>query len=321
QTYLRISGIGLFPALWVMVLRSYLSALEHLRVVLVVSVLVLIINAIVSYGLIFGRLGLPEWGLVGAAVAAVIVQGLSLIGFVAYIQMRLADQNMFVRFWRADPDAMWSVARLAVPISVTALAESGLFAASAFMMGALGKIELGSHALVLQFAALTFMIHLGLSQAATVLAGREFARRDRSALALTGATSMAVSAMISMVVIGVFLTLPDLLIGSVVDKADPDAAAIVTLGVWLMVMAAAFQFVDGAQVMALGILRGMQDTKGPMWIASIAYWVIGMPVGYYLAFETPLRETGVWLGLVVGLALTAVLLWWRFIDAIRKMPS
>lgn len=319
QTYLRLAGLGLFPALWVAVLRSYLSAIEHTGVILAVSIGVLILNAVLSYILIFGAFGAPELGLVGAGIAALLVQVVTFVGFVIYIQAVLADQNMFVRFWRADPGAIVDVTRLGVPISITALAESGLFAASAFMMGAIGKLSLASHALVLQFAALTFMIHLGLSQASTVRAGRAHARDDRAALKLTAQASMGVSALVAVIITVLFLTMPQILIGAVIDWSDPDAQAILTLGIMLLMMAAAFQFVDAAQVMALAILRGMQDTKGPMWIATVSYWVVGLPIGYYLAFHTGLREIGVWSGMVVGLALTAILLWWRFLGALRKM--
>ena len=120
QDYLRIAGFGLWPALWGLVLRSYLSALEHTGVVLWIAVAVLIINAFVNYGLIFGHFGLPELGLRGAAIASVIAMTLSLVGFVVYIQIYFPEQKMFSRFWRFDQVATYAVAKLAVPISATA---------------------------------------------------------------------------------------------------------------------------------------------------------------------------------------------------------
>lgn len=318
QTYLRIAGFGLWPVLLAMVLRSYLSALEHTGVVLWVSVGVLVVNALVNYALIFGSWGAPELGLRGAAIASLCVAVLSLVGFAGYIQYHFASQTLFARIWRADVGAIVSVTKLAFPISVTGLAESGLFAVSAFMMGMLGVLEIATHGIVLQLAALTFMIHMGFAQAATVRVGQAHSRGDTAALRMTAGTAMGLSTCVSVVAIALFLTQPDHLIGAFTDAGDPLTPAIMALGAWLLVMAAAFQYVDGAQVVALSVLRGMHDTTRPMILAGLSYWVIAMPIGWYLAFYTPLRETGVWLGLVIGLSFAAVLLWGRFIRLTRR---
>ncbi|MGB1235645.1 MAG: MATE family efflux transporter, partial [Planktomarina sp.] len=312
QTYLRIAGWGMWPTLMVLVLRSYLSALEHTAVVLWISLAVLAVNAAVNYVLIFGYFGAPELGLKGAAIASLAVAICSMIGFVAYIQYHFANHDLFARFWRVDMDAIRQVIALAIPIAATALAESGLFAASALMMGAMGTIEIASHGIVLQWAALTFMIHMGLSQAATVRAGQAFAHKDTDELRKVGIASMGMSAFISAVVICIFIAIPTTLIGAFLDQTDPLAPQILTLGTSLILIAAAFQFVDGAQVMALGLLRGLQDTKVPMVIATISYWLIGLPIGYILGFHTALGAQGIWCGLVSGLALTAILLWIRY---------
>ena len=318
QTYLRICGVGIFPSLWALVLRSHLSALEHTGVVLAVAVTVLIFNALLSIVLIFGYFGFPELGLVGAGIAALVVQFLTFFGFVAYLQIYLPEQALFVRIWRADWAIIQKVTRLALPISGTALAESGLFAASMFMMGALGVIEAGAHNVVLQLAALTFMVHLGLSNAATVRVGQAYARNDRAALHRTALTGMGLSSMIAVAVIAVFLLAPDALVTVFLNKKIENGTAVAQLAVWLLVLAAAFQFVDAAQVMALSVLRGMQDTKVPMICATISYWIIGLPIGYVLGFQLGWRETGIWMGLIFGLALTAVLLWARYIHMIRR---
>jgi MATE family multidrug resistance protein len=312
QAYLRIAGFGLWPALWGLVLRSYLSALEHAGIVLWVSVFVLAANALINYGLIFGNWGLPELGLQGAAIASVISQILALLGFVIYIQRRFPEQQMFARFWRFDGSAALAVTRLAVPISATALAESGLFAASAFMMGWLGHLELAAHGIVLQLAALSFMVHMGLSQAGTVRAGKAFARNDWPSVRRTAWVTMGLSSVVAIVAIFLFLMSPQVLIRAFLDPQDPLAADILRIGTILLMLAALFQFVDAAQVVALSLLRGLQDTKVPMWIAAISYWLIGLPISYVLGFWLGFQEAGIWMGLVVGLGSAALLLWWRF---------
>ena len=312
QDYLRIAGFGLWPALWGLVLRSYLSALEHAGIVLWVSLFVLMANALINYALIFGNWGLPELGLQGAAIASVMAQTLALLGFVVYIQFYFPEQQMFARFWRFDGSAALAVTRLAVPISATALAESGLFAASAFMMGWLGHLELAAHGIVLQLVALSFMVHMGLSQAGTVRAGKAFARQDRPSVRRTACVTMGLSSVAAIVAIFFFLTTPQLLISAFLDPKDPLTAEILRIGTLLLILAALFQFVDAAQVVALSLLRGLQDTKVPMWIAAISYWLIGLPISYVLGFWLGFQEAGIWMGLVVGLGSAALLLWWRF---------
>ena len=318
QDYLRIAGFGLRPAIWGLVLRSYLSALEHTGIVLWLAVGVLIINAFVNYALIFGYWGLPELGLQGAAIGSVIAMSLSLVGFVIYIQIYFEEQKMFARFWRFDRMATSAVARLAIPISATAFAESGLFAASAFMMGWLGKLELAAHGIVLQLAAMSFMVHMGLSQAGTVRVGQAFARKDWLAVRRTAGVAMGLSSIAAAVAIFFFLATPQILIGAFLELRDPLRPEILRIGTLLLVLASMFQFVDAAQVMALSLLRGLQDTRVPMLITVISYWLIGIPISYILGFIFDFRGTGIWLGLVVGLAIAALLLWSRFNLLIRS---
>ena len=318
QDYLRIAGFGLWPAIWGLVLRSYLSALEHTGIVLWLAVGILIINAFVNYALIFGYWGLPELGLQGAAIGSVIAMSLSLVGFVIYIQIYFEEQKMFARFWRFDRMATSAVARLAIPISATAFAESGLFAASAFMMGWLGKLELAAHGIVLQLAAMSFMVHMGLSQAGTVRVGQAFARKDWLAVRRTAGVAMGLSSIAAAVAIFFFLATPQILIGAFLELRDPLRPEILRIGTLLLVLASMFQFVDAAQVMALSLLRGLQDTRVPMLITVISYWLIGIPISYILGFIFDFRGTGIWLGLVVGLAIAALLLWSRFNLLIRS---
>lgn len=312
QVYLRIAGWGLLPFLWASVLRSYLSALERTGIVFWVSIGTLLANATVNAVLIFGLFGAPELGLRGAAIASLTVAVLSFIGFAIYTAKVFPDHDMFRRFWKADWQAIWTVTLLALPISGTALAESGLFAAATLMMGAIGKVEIAAGGIVIQPAALAFMFHMGLSQAATIHAGYALSRKDRAALNRTAVASCLVSAGFAILVVILFVSYPAEIVGLFLDPDDPDALAVVALGVTLMFTAAAFQFVDAAQVLGLGILRGLQDTAIPMVLAVVSYWGIGAPVAYWLALPMEYGAVGVWIGLVAGLTAAAVLLWWRY---------
>jgi MATE family multidrug resistance protein len=318
QSYLRITGLGLIPALSVMALKSYLAALEHTRVVFWITALAAVANAVVNYALIFGNWGAPELGLRGAAIASAVTNTLSLVGVTIYIMLALPQHALFSRFWRPDTEVFLQVFRLGWPISLTSLAEVALFAASAVMMGWLGEVSLAAHGIVLQLATAAFMIHLGLSNVATVRAGNAVGRGDMAHLKLGAAAVAGLSVAASLVTVTVFLTMPDLLVSAFIDPSDDRYDTILTVGVGLLAMAALFQLVDGAQVIAVGLLRGMQDTKVPMIMAGFAYWVIGMPTGYILGFPMGFGGPGIWLGLVIGLAVAGLLMVTRFVLKIRS---
>ncbi len=310
--YLVIVAWGMVPSLLVMVLKNYLAALERTPAVLWITILTAILNAILNYALIFGNFGLPELGLAGAAIASVLMQLAGLAIMVAYIQRALPSHVLFQRIWRRDPEAFAAVFRLGWPIGLANLAESGLFSASAVMMGWLGALPLAAHGVAVQLASLAFVVHLGLSQAVTVRTGRALGRADTVGMRDGGLVSIALSVAFSAVTVVLFLTIPEVLTGLFVDPTDPDRPAIIAIGVTLLAVAALFQLVDGAQVIALGLLRGVQDTRVPMYYAAFSYWVVGIPASYVLGFTLGLEGEGVWLGLVIGLAFAAVLLMARF---------
>ncbi len=310
--YLRIVAWGLMPALLAFVLRSHLSAHERTRIVLVATLAAVAVNAGLNWVLIFGRMGLPELGVRGAAVASVMVQLVLLGTLTAHAVRVLPGPPLLARLWRPDPEALVRVVRLGWPIGLTNLAEVSLFAASAVMMGWLGTVPLAAHGIALQFAGLAFMVHLGLSQAATVRAGTALGRGDGPGLARGGRVIVALSSAVALATAALFVAMPEALIDLFVASDEPQRAAIVRAGATLLLVAAAFQVADAAQVMALGLLRGMQDTAVPMGIAALAYWVVGVPVAYGLGFGAGLGGVGVWSGLVAGLGLAAALLMWRF---------
>ncbi len=310
--YLRIAGWGVLPALVVMVLKSYLAALERTQVVLWVTVAAVGLNVVINYALIFGNLGMPELGVRGAAIASLMVNIAAMLALAVYVALVTPEHALFQRVWRPDWEAFGAVFRLGWPIGVTSLAESGLFAASSVMMGWLGTLQLAAHGIALQVTSVTFMVHVGLSNAATVRAGQAYGRRDRAGLRDGARAAMVMSMVFAIVTVGVFLSVPEMLIGVFLDPAEPERAAVIAVGSVLLAAAALFQLVDAGQVMALGLLRGVQDTRVPMVIAAISYWVIGMPASYLLGFGLGWGGVGIWLGLASGLAVAAVLLMLRF---------
>ena len=312
QNYLRIAGYGMFPWLVALVVKSYLAALERTQVVFWIAVLATLCNGLINYALIFGNWGAPELGIAGAATASLVTQAIGMVGIVAYALYVLPHHQLFVRFWKADWEMLSRVFRLGVPIGFTGLSETGLFAATAVMMGWLGTVPLAAHGIALQCASITFMLHLGISNVATIRAGNAYGRGDRDHLA-RGARVVFIMSLITAVLTSVvFLVWPEPLVLVFMQSSEPARDQIVAIGVGLLAMAALFQLVDGAQAIALGLLRGVQDTTVPMVIAAISYWVVGMPCSYIFGFVLGYDGIGVWMGLVLGLACAAILLSARF---------
>ena len=320
QTYLRIAGLGILPHLVMAALRSHLSALERTNVVLWAMLAAAIANVGLNWLLIFGNAGFPELGLQGAAIASVIVQTVAatILALYATRGPGMARFELGRNPHRPDWPAFWRIFRLGWPIGLTHLSESGLFAATALMMGWLGTIPLAAHGIAIQIAALTFMVHLGLSSAGTVRVGQAWGRRDPERLrrAAWAATLLSGGAVIGATVL-YFVGGPTI-IGAFLDPGDPATPAILSLGVSLLMLAALFQSVDAAQVMALGFLRGLQDTRVPMIYAVVSYWALGIPSSYLFGFVLGWGAHGIWLGLVVGLAAAAIALTSRFL---RRMQA
>jgi MATE family multidrug resistance protein len=314
QLYLRIAGLGIVPAVLALVLRSHLSALERPRVVLWAWLGGAALNGAMNWVLIFGNLGAPELGIAGAAIASVGTHVLILLILAIFAARArgLADYALFERFWRSDWAVFFDVFRLGWPISLTLLAESGLFVGTTIMMGWIGTTELAASGIALQIISVTFMVHIGLSSAATVRAGLAWGKGDRENLRLAAVAALSLSAAMVAFTIALLIGFREGLVGLFVGPGDPLRPAIVALGAQLLIVAAIFQLADAAQVMALGLLRGVQDTRIPMIYAVVSYWLVGMPCAYVLGFTLGWGATGIWWGLVVGLMLAGGLMIWRF---------
>mgnify|MGYP005989339993 CR=1 FL=1 len=310
--YLQIVIWQMVPALIVMTLKSFLSAMEYTAIILWATIGTAVLNGFVNYALIFGNWGAPELGIKGAAISSLFVTLVTVIILAIYTVRVLPQFQLFKNFWRSDSEIMKRVYMLGWPIGLTSLAEGGLFSASAIMMGWIGPLELAAHGIAIQLASMTFMVHIGFSQAATVRAGRALGRKDEQSLRRGGATAIAMSAVYAVVTSVVFLAMPETMISLFIDPNEPERANLLRIGAGLLMVAALFQLVDGLQVLALGLLRGVQDTTVPMIMATFSYWIIGLPVSYVLAFKLGLGGVGLWFGLVIGLFVAAVSLLWRF---------
>lgn len=310
--YLLIAGWGIYPSLMIMVLKSYLSGLERTAVVLWVTVGAALIHGFTNWVLIFGHLGFPELGVRGAAISTLLTETIAFIILALYAVRIFPGHQLFSRFWRPDNQAMARIFALGWPIGLTILAETGLFASASIMMGWISPISLAAHGIALQLASFAFLIHLGLSNAATIRAGQAQGQDDLYGLRQGALAAVMLSISIAIVASGVFYLFASELLSLFLDPGGPDTPAVIAVGIGLVYMAALFQLADGGQAMAIGLLRGIQDTRVPMYIAIICYWFVGMPVAYGLGFWLDWGGPGVWMGLVIGLVTVWISLSARF---------
>ncbi|ATX67197.1 MATE family efflux transporter [Roseinatronobacter bogoriensis] len=314
EAYMRLLGFSLVPALIVMVLKNYLAALGRTQVAFWITVGAVFLNVGLNWMFIFGNFGMPEMGVRGAAIATIVVN-LATAGALALycaLQPALKRYTLFQRFWRPDWQAMGQVWRLGWPIGVALVAETALFSAATVMVGWIGTHELAAHGIALEITAMLFMVHLGFSNAATVLVGRARGQRDQDALRMGAKVAVAVSMAFATATMVLYIAAGPFLVGLFLSPDEPARAAIIAIGASFLIVAAVFQLADGAQVMAMGLLRGVQDTRGPMLIAAFSYWGVGLPTSYLFGIMFGWGGEGVWAGLVVGLSVAALLLMLRF---------
>jgi MATE family multidrug resistance protein len=312
--YNNVIVFSMVPMLLAGVLRNFVSALGRPIFATAITGLGIFVNALANYAFIFGNLGAPEMGLAGAAVATIITGFFTLAAYVAAIRMdrRLHRYHVFGRFWAPDWARFMLIVKIGTPIALTITAEAGIFGAAAFLMGRFGAAELAGHTVALQLASLAFQVPFGVGQAAAIRVGYHFGACDPVGAGRAGWVAMAIGAGFMTLTAGAMILAPELLLRIYVDPALPANAALVGFALQYLVLAAIFQLADGVQAVAAGALRGLQDTRVPMWIAIFSYWVPGIGMSIGLGFFTPLEGTGVWIGLATGLFFAAVLLIWRW---------
>jgi MATE family multidrug resistance protein len=314
QTFLRAYMWCTAPWLLFQLLRNFVSALERPAVVLWLSIGGIGVNALLSWALIFGHFGLPALGLIGGGLGSTLTWTImcAALVIVVSIDRQFRRFHLFGRFWRLDRERTLAMVRLGWPIGGTMALEMGVFALAAYFMGWIGTPAVAAHAVALQLAALTFMVPLGLGQAATVRVGLALGRRDEAGIARAGWTAwvMGVGFMGAMALI-MWIAPRPLITLFLADV--PENAVVIALAVSFLRVAAAFQLVDGAQVIGAGMLRGLHDTKWPLVFALVGYWVVGLGIALWLAFSLDWRGVGIWIGLASGLAAVAVLMLWRWI--------
>ncbi|MGW2561573.1 MATE family efflux transporter [Streptomyces sp. NPDC001514] len=310
QAMLLALAPGLLPCLWFQAIRQFTVGMRRPQALLQITIASIAVNAGLNWVLIHGTLGLPPLGLTGIGVATSAVY---LLSFLALYLSAKKDSELAplltLNAAKADPATVKRLIGLGVPIAATYGSEAGFFSLTALMAGSFGPAALAAHTAVNQLVYIVFQVAVGLSHAASINVSRELALGRTDDARRIKNTALACAAAVMTAVGIVYLALPHLVLAPFLDSGSDQALTIAT---HLLIVTAFLQFFDCAQNIGVGLLRGLDDTKSGFRITLIGYWAVGLPAAWLLAYPLGLDTLGIWLGLLTGLATTAVLLLRRY---------
>lgn len=316
--YQHIILVSIFPTMLFQTGRQFAEGLHQTFQAMVVVITCNLINIALNYLLIFGKMGFPALGLNGAGWATLIARTIMGIWMIAYVysSQRFSSFRSGFAVGNYSGTLISKMLHIGIPAGIQFIFEVSAFGFSAIMMGWLGTTALAAHQIAINLATISYMMTSGLGAAATIRVGNYLGQRNFRLLREAAFTLLGMGAGIMMLWGIVFLFgryyLPSLYISEeeVIHTAAP-----------LLVIAALFQLWDGLQVVCAGALRGLQDVKIPSLLIFIAYWIIGLPMGYVLGFKLNWGPGGIWIGLLIGLFVTASAMVWRFNRLSRQLMA
>lgn len=309
---------GLLPCLWFQAVRQFTVGMRRPQALLRITLASVAVNAGLNWVFVHGTWGLPRLGLTGIGVATSLVYLLSFLALYASTRRDpVLGPRLSLSPTGADRATVRRLIGLGVPIAATYGSEAGFFSLTALMAGSFGSAALAAHTAVNQLVYIVFQVAVGLSHAASINVSRELALGDVAAARRLKNTALACAATVMTVVGGCYLAFPGLILRPFLDSGaagDGDALSIAT---GLLAVVAVLQFFDCAQNIGVGLLRGLDDTKGGFRATLVGYWLVGLPASLLLGYAADLRALGLWLGLLAGLATTAALLLRRYAAGLR----
>jgi len=314
--YLHIVGFSIVPMMAFFAFKQFAEGLSDTKAGMRVSLVANLLNILLNYPLITGWGPFPELGLAGAAVSTLGTRFLMVAGMAIYIR----KHKKFVAYWSywRSTEITWRSIRdilaIGVPSGLQLVFEAGAFAMSGVIVGMIGPVQQAAHQIALNIASVSYMMVSGLGAAATIRVGNQLGKRDIPMLRLAGQSlfhlTLAMMFVTMILLIGLRHLLPEFY------SSDPEVLQYTAV---LMIAAGIFQLPDGLQATTLGALRGVQDVNIPTIIAFVAYWVIAVPMCYYLGITEKMGPLGVWIGLTLGLLLASIALYWRFQHKVRRI--
>ncbi|GAA4453034.1 MATE family efflux transporter [Rurimicrobium arvi] len=314
--FLQVMSLSLIPMLLFMALKQFTDGLQHTRTAMVLSVLALPINVGLNWVLIYGNLGFPRMEIMGAAYGTLITRTIIFFALGAVIlRHKLYRKYIAVRKsqWYFSRQTFMELLRIGVPSGLQIGMEAGAFAVSGIIIGTIGAVEQAAHQITLSCAAFTFMVSMGLAQAGSIRVSNAYGAGNFRKISLIGKSTL-----ICALIYGVFCALMFVTLRNQLPYLFNRETEVVSMAALLFILAAVFQISDATQAIGAGLLRGLKDVKVPTVLIFIAYWVLGIPSGYALAFVFHLGAPGVWLGFIIGLTFSSIFLCTRFLKLARR---
>lgn len=307
--YLDIITYSIIPTLLFQTFRQFSEGLSFTRIAMFVVIASNFLNIGLNYIFIYGHLGFPAMGLVGAGYGTLLSRIVMAIGIAVYIYQSPSFKEFRGGFsvGNYSRSLIKKMLNIGLPAGVQFIFEVAAFDFSAVMMGWLGAKTLAAHQIAINLATISYMTTTGLAAAATIRVSNELGKRDFRTMRTVGFTLVGL-ALVVMALWGlIFIVGRNFLPQLYIEDME-----VIAIAAPLIVIAGFFQLADGTQVVCLGALRGMQDVKIPSLFIFIAYWVVGLPLGYFLGFKMGYGAIGIWTGLLIGLTLTAIAMFFRF---------
>jgi len=314
--YLQIMGWGIIPMILFLSLKQFTDGLEYTKTAMVLSLGAIPLNAFLNWLLIYGNWGFPRMELYGAGLGTLITRSVMFVVLALVIIFHPVFKKYMLigkRAWYFRMQTIKDLLHIGIPSSLQIAMEAGAFAVSGILIGTLGAVSLASHQIALSVASFTFMISMGLSQAGSIRTSNAFGRKDWKLIGAIGKSTLIIA-----LIYGATCALFFIVFKNQLPLLFNKNAEVVTLASLLMVFAALFQISDSTQAICAGLLRGVKDVKVPTFFIAIAYWVVGLPLGYYLTFNMGMGASGIWTGFIAGLTLSAIFLTFRFSKLVRR---
>ena len=307
--YFIVISISIIPFMAFQTARQFAEGLSLTRQAMMVTVSGNILNILLNYILIFGKLGFPALGLFGAGIATLISRVImaAMMGFFVYYHKRFTVYWKFFERHGFEMNIMRRIISIGLPSGFQFIFEVGAFSFAAIMVGWIGTTALAAHQIAISLASISYMMATGIATATTIRVGNQLGRRDAAMLRKTGFTGFLMGATFMGVCALVMISYNHYLPTWYIDDHE-----VIRLAAELILIAAIFQISDGLQVVGLGALRGMADVKIPTLVTLLAYWIFALPIGYLFGIYLDFGALGIWVGLLIGLTVTAALLIYRF---------
>lgn len=310
--YINFLSLSIIPIAVYLHFKNFIEGFEWMMPALWIGVASIPLNALLNYIFIFGFLGIPAYGLEGAGISTLLTRSLMLISLLIIIYKSQLQRFLFLSR-QFSWNSIKKILGIGVPAGTQYVFESGAFVMAALLMGMLGEQELAAHQIAINIASVPFMISIGLASAASIRMGNLMGKNNWLQIRRTGNNIMLIT-LILMVTTSILLAIGNYWIPSFYIE-HPN---VLSMAGKMLIVAAIFQISDGIQAVLIGLLRGLEDVLWPTVFTLIAYWIIAIPLGAYLGFYTNLTYLGVWIGLLIGLTLSAFLMIVRFYIITRK---